>query len=61
MTSVKNVASAPSTVCSTHSGTSPSSASVCCAIHAAVPVVSTASPSGIRLASRNTVFQSTDE
>ena len=42
------------------SGTSPSTTMISCAIHAAVLVRSMARPRGIRLASRNTVFQLTD-
>ena len=57
---VKAVVSTARAPCSTHSGTSPSRCSVSCAIQAAVPVVSTASPSGNRPASRNTLCQPTD-
>ncbi len=44
----------------TQIGMSPTTARVSSAIHLAVPLVSTARPSGIRLASRNTVPQDTD-
>jgi hypothetical protein len=43
----------------TQIGTSPTTVSVCSAIHLAVPEVSTARPSGISAANRNTVFQLT--
>ena len=59
ITRVKKVARTAMASCSTHVGTPPSRDRVCSAIQAAVPLVSTASPKGIRLARRKTDFQLT--
>ena len=60
MTSVKKVPRSATADWITQIGMSPTTSRVCSAIHFAVPLVSTASPSGIRLASRNTVLHETD-
>ena len=60
ITSVKKVASSATAAWITQIGMSPTTSRVCSAIHFAVPLVSTARPSGIRLASRNTVLHETD-
>ena len=59
ITRVKAVASTARAAWITQMGTSPRAVSVACAIQAAVPLDSTASPSGMSEASRKTVFQLT--
>ena len=59
ITRVKKVASTATAAWMTQIGMVPTTLSVCSAIHLAVPEVSTARPSGISEASRNTVFQLT--
>src|SRR5210317_1949938 len=60
MTRVNAVASTAMTTWTAISGMPPSRTIACWAIHAAVLVSSMASPMGIRLATRNTVFQLTE-
>ena len=59
ITKVKTVAIIATPTCKPQIGQPSKSMRTCCAIQAAVPVVWTATPSGIRLANRNTVFQLT--